>query len=87
MDILELEKIKVDPRNGNALVYPQDAQLYTDYIAVVSWLQGYLAGAKANNPYHGPQVATWLFSFCRANPSADIVNAASSLAKSLSQSN
>jgi hypothetical protein len=33
-EILELERLKIDPRNGSVTFYPQDTKLYVDYTAV-----------------------------------------------------
>lgn len=82
-EILEFEKLKIDPQNGNVIFDPQDAQLFADYMAVISWLQGFLAGRQVNNPYKGPQIATWLFSYCRADPTRSLIDAALQLSKSL----
>lgn len=83
IQVLEFERLGINPANGNVTVYPQDAQLAMDYTAVVSWLQGFLAGQQVNNPYHGPQIATWLLSYCRANPAKSLLDAAIQLAASL----
>jgi hypothetical protein len=83
IQVLEFERLRINPANGNVTFYPQDAQLAMDYTAVVSWLEGFLAGRQVNNPYHGPQVATWLLSYCRANPAKSLLDAAIQLAASL----
>src|SRR5947199_2765546 len=59
IQILELERLRIDPQNGNVLVYPQDQQLYFDYIAVVNWMHGFVAGRHVNNAYNDPQIAIW----------------------------
>jgi hypothetical protein len=76
LEILELERLRIDPQNGNVTFYPQDSELYVDYTADIWWLQGFLAGQQVDNPYHAPQLATWLFSYCRANPTKTLYKAA-----------
>jgi len=85
VDILELERLRIDPKNGNVTFYPQDSELYIDYTADIWWLQGFLAGRQADNPYYPPQLATWLFSYCRANPTKTLYDAALGLSGSLNQ--
>jgi hypothetical protein len=84
-EVLELERLKIDPRNGNVTVYHEDTQLYVDYVAVVSWLQGFVAGRQASNPYSAPQTITWLFSYCRTNPTKSLLDAGRQLSESLNQ--
>jgi hypothetical protein len=85
IQILEFEKLRIDPSNGLVTFNPQDAQLFTDYTAVVSWLQGFLAGRQVNNPYSAPQIEIWLLSYCRTNPTRSLFDAALQLSTSLSQ--
>jgi len=85
LEILEFEKLKIDQRNGTVTFYPQDMELYSDYTAVIWWLAGFLAGRQANNPYSAPQIATWLFSYCRANPTKSLTEAAFQLSESLNR--
>jgi hypothetical protein len=90
-EILELEKIRVDPQTKTMLVYPSDQQLYLDYIAVQSWLQGFISaagGLVASDSKIDPkqtmiQWRTWLFSYCRTYPNKTLVDAARQLSEAL----
>jgi hypothetical protein len=84
-EILELERLRIDPRSGKVTFYPQDKVLYMDYTAVTSWLQGFIAGRQVNNTYPAPQIATWLFSYCRTNPTKSLYDAALQFSDSLNQ--
>ena len=85
LEVLELEKLNIDSQSGSVTYYPEQMILYIDYMAVINWVQGFLAGAQADNAYHYPQVATWLFSYCRANPAKSLPDVAHQLSNALSQ--
>jgi len=84
LDLLELERLKVNPQQH---IVSGDVQLAADYNTVVGWLQGFFTAwninptsdgdvTKQTNPY---QWMAWIFSYCRAHPSGELLNAASEL--------
>jgi hypothetical protein len=84
LGLLELEKLKVDQQQQTI---SGDVNLAADYHAVVGWLRGFFTAwnlnpasdgnvTKQTNPY---QWMAWIFSYCRAHPSGDLLNAASEL--------
>jgi hypothetical protein len=87
--LLELEKVEIDPQHGTIRF---ETQLAADYNAAVSWLQGYFTAwnlfkpeawgdlTKKTTPQ---QWMTWIFSYCRAHPSDNLLNAANQLANAL----
>jgi hypothetical protein len=80
--ILPLETVQTQYRLTN-----EDALKLREYGIVVGWLQGYVSGINAFNDksdgnshkgMSGRDLMNWLFSFCRASPTAkmsDIINA------------
>src|SRR5262245_28139250 len=40
-EILELERLRINPQTLNLLVYPGDEALAQDYNRIISWLQGF----------------------------------------------
>lgn len=85
LKILELQRLKINSPNGIVTMNPQDVHLYRDYVAIVSWLQGFAAGRQVNDPYSAPQLAKWLFGYCRSNPTKSVFDAALQLSKALRQ--
>jgi hypothetical protein len=91
LDLLELEKVEIDAQSGNLKFQFTDSgvQLATDYMTTTGWLQGYFTASnfyrsdtpgdltKGTRPH---QWMTWIFSYCRRNPSATLIEAASELA-------
>ena len=82
LDLIELENVKLNPQT-HTLNAP-DAKLYFDYRFVAEWLRGYFT-AWNNHPDtdHNVtkdatiyQIMTWIVGYCRANPSADLEEAA-----------
>jgi hypothetical protein len=88
LDLLELEKIKADPKSG--AITTNDMQLAGDYQGVVGWLRGFFTAfnhlnsdgdvAKGTNP---PQMMTWIFRYCRAHPSENLYGAALEFIKAM----
>src|SRR5262249_10232228 len=89
LDLLELERIRWNPQT-NTMTIP-DAQLGADYYAVAGWVQGYFTAqnlspnvqtdiVKGNTV---PQMLTWIFSYCRAHPSSNLLNATTELITAL----
>ena len=92
LDLLELERLKVDPRT-NTITYDTytERRLAADYIVVVGWLQGFFTAVnldeqtdgdvtKETRPY---QMMAWTFSYCRAHPSETLMGAALELLNAL----
>src|SRR5215467_5367047 len=82
MDLLELEKIKVDPQT-QTITYP-DIRLATDYVEVAGWLSGWFSAWNTNKNTGGNftkganmyPIMPWIFSYCRAHPSKNLEDAA-----------
>jgi hypothetical protein len=87
--VLELEKLQIDPRTGNVLYYPADAPLYQGLIAVEGWLEGFISARQvlgAHYQYQGVyQWMTWVFSYCRHNPTKGLIDAGFELSEALRQ--
>jgi len=89
LDLLELEKIKVNPQTDTVTF--DDPNLAADYFAVKGWFQGFFTAVnitvqpdgdvtKGTRPY---QMMAWTFSYCRAHPSENLVDAALELLNAL----
>jgi hypothetical protein len=82
LDLLELERLKVNPQQE---IISGDIQLAADYRTVWGWLQGFFTAWNLNAASDGNvakgatsyQVMAWIFSYCRAHPSEHLLNAAS----------
>jgi len=92
LDLLELERLKVDPRT-NAITYDTytERRLATDYIVVAGWFQGFFTAVNLNEQTDGDvtkgtkpyQMMAWTFSYCRAHPSENLLGAARELLNAL----
>jgi hypothetical protein len=89
LDLLELERAKVNPQTND--ITSDDPQLSADYVAVESWLQGFFTAVnifaqpdgnvtKGTKPH---QWINWVFSYCRAQPSKNLWEAAVELLDAL----
>jgi hypothetical protein len=89
LDLLELEKIKVNPQNNT--ITSADPELAADYRTVGGWFQGFFTAVnitmqpdgdvtKGTTPY---QMTAWTFSYCRAHPSQNLLDAALELLNAL----
>jgi hypothetical protein len=75
LDLLELEKIKVNPQDNT--ITTNDPDLAADYHAVTGWLRGWFSAwnhhpGSDGNVTKGTktfQIMGWIFSYCRAHPS------------------
>jgi hypothetical protein len=92
-DLLELEKLEIGP-NGIKFAYTQqDIELVADYYATIGWLQGYFTAFNDRTNGDLPkgtypvQWMTWIFSYCRTNPSGNLSAAAHELIKALLKPN
>ena len=82
LDLLELQRVEVHPQMG--ITRSPDIQLATDYHGVTSWLGGFFTAWNYSRDTDGNvtkgasayQMMTWIFSYCRAHPSEDLVDAA-----------
>jgi hypothetical protein len=89
LDLLELERIKVNPQT-NTITF-DDPQLAADYRAVAGWLQGWFTAWNLNPSTDGDvtkgtttyQMIVWTFSYCRAHPSETLVEVALQLLNAL----
>ena len=92
LDLLELERLKVDPRT-NAITYDTytERRLATDYIVVAGWFQGFFTAVNLNEQTDGDvtketkpyQMMAWTFSYCRSHPSENLLDAAHELLNAL----
>jgi len=92
LDLLELERLKVDPRT-NTITYDTytERRLAADYIVVVGWLQGFFTAVNLDEQTDGDvtketrlyQMMAWTFSYCRAHPSENLLGAAHELLNAL----
>src|SRR5262245_37594540 len=92
LDLLELERLKVDPRT-NTITYDTytERRLATDYIVVTGWFQGFFTAVNLNEQTDGDvtketkpyQMMAWTFSYCRAHPSENLLGAAHELLNAL----
>jgi hypothetical protein len=92
LDLLELERLKVDPRTNTITydTYPE-RRLAADYIVVVGWFQGFFTAVNLNEQTDGDitketkpyQMMAWTFSYCRAHPSENLLGAAHELLNAL----
>jgi hypothetical protein len=92
LDLLELERLKVDPRT-NTITYDTytERRLAADYIVVVGWFQGFFTAVNITQQTDGdvtketttPHTMAWTFSYCRAHPSENLVQAALELLNAL----
>ena len=86
LDLLELERIKVNPQTNDV---SDDAQVAEDYIAVTGWFQGFFTAVNITaqpdgNVTKGTEPHQWItrtFSYCRAHPLDTLVDAALDLLK------
>jgi hypothetical protein len=92
-DLLELEKLEIGP-DGIKFAYTQeDIRLVADYYAIIGWLQGYFTAFNDRTNGDLPkgtypvQWMTWIFSYCRTNPSGNLSSAAHELIKVLIKPN
>lgn len=85
--ILPLETVQKQYRLNE-----DDARKIQEYAMVIGWLQGYVSGInsfheKSDGNSHKSMTAgdlmNWLFSFCRASPTADISDIINALHKAL----
>jgi hypothetical protein len=92
LDLLELERLKVDPQeNTITLNAPTDRELAADYRTVAGWFQGFFTAVNFTVQPDGDvtkgtelhQMMTWTFSYCRAHPSANLLDAAVELLHAL----
>ena len=82
LDVLELEKVQVDPRNQT--IRYTDPVLVRDYVEVGGWLSGWFSAWNASKDTDGNvtkggnvfQIMPWIFSYCRAHPSKNLQDAA-----------
>jgi len=88
LDLLELERIKVNQDNTITYPYPQ---LGADWYAVDGWLKGFFSAwnlteqadgnvTKEPTPY---QIMVWVLSYCRAHPSEHLGGSAVELLNAL----
>lgn len=92
-NLLELESLEVDPQGKITFAYtPESVQLLTDYKTTIGWLQGYftawnaLVRATHGNLTKGTRIAqwmTWIFNYCRAHPSGNLLDAANEFGTAL----
>jgi hypothetical protein len=84
LDLLELERIRANPQDDTITYNASDRELARDYYSVTGWLAGFFTAWNFNSASDGDvtkgaatyQVMAWIFSYCRAHPSGDLVNAA-----------
>ena len=89
LDLLELERLEVDPRTN--VITSDDPQLTADYFEVAGWFQGFFTAVNITQQTDGdvtketttPQMMAWTFSYCRAHPSENLVDAALELLNAL----
>ena len=92
LDLLELERLEVDPRT-NTITYDTytERRLAADYNVVVGWFQGFFTAVNITQQTDGdvtketttPQMMAWTFSYCRAHPSENLMDAAFELLNAL----
>ena len=92
-NLLQLEGLEVDPQGKITFLYtPESVQLLTDYKTTIGWLQGYftawneLVRATHGNLTKGTRTAqwmTWIFNYCRAHPSGNLLDAANEFGTAL----
>ena len=92
LDLLELERLEVDPRT-NTITYDAytERRLAADYNVVVGWFQGFFTAVNITQQTDGdvtketttPQMMAWTFSYCRAHPSENLMDAAFELLNAL----
>jgi hypothetical protein len=83
IEVLRLQSVETDPQTGSITFRGQAAEPY-QYLAIQTWLGGFFSGANSltiREPSQAPQQSpaewmTWLFSYCRANPSKNLADAA-----------
>jgi len=82
LELLELEKIKINPQTNG--IISDGSELASNYLGVAGWLQGFFTAQNLNPRSDGNvtkeaktyQIMGWIFSYCRAHPSDDLVRAA-----------
>lgn len=95
--LLSLESLQIiDPETRSARINlndPNQILLLRRYDAVTGWLRGFFTALNIFGVMHTDDVTKgtkekewmpWIYSYCRANPKDNLVNAASELAKALS---
>jgi hypothetical protein len=89
--ILELERLKIDLEHMT--VYDDDIRLAADFRQLSGWLQGFFSAWNINPASDGNvtkgansyQVIIWIFSYCRAHPSNNVVDAVFEFMKAVSK--
>jgi hypothetical protein len=94
LDLLQLERLEVGPDGTMKFAYTQqDIKLIADYNETIGWLQGYFTAyndrtnGNLTKGTHPVQWMTWIFSYCRTNPSGNLLFAANELIKALIKPN
>jgi hypothetical protein len=91
LDLLELERVKVNPQTDTMTMTSDNPELAVDYRTVAGWLQGFYTAVnvfaqpdgdvtKSTKPH---QWITWTLSYCRAHPSKNLSEAAFELLDAL----
>jgi hypothetical protein len=83
IDVLELEKLRFESiKEGSGVFKTLDTQLALDYFEIVGWIEGFITAENIINALSNGNIANgttrrdwmiWIYSYCRSNPSQNIV--------------